>query len=264
VLIKFDIHRCDHKSIDIVYEKGAMMFGIDAWLEQWLHGSTAVGMVLLMSLALGLRHAGDLDHLAAITMLIATERGKRAVHKAALMGLSWGLGHATTLMLLGLPILLLNRYLPHSVQQVFEVAIGGLIVVLALRLLVRWRLGSTEDHVHVQTSEEQHHVHAQCRHRPTSSIRTPFSAYGVGLLHGAGGTAGLTLLLLASIPNRVEAVVALLIFSLGTAVSMAMLSTGFGLIITTGPIARQFDRLVPVLGVFSCAFGVFYILEALG
>ncbi len=82
-------------------------------------------------------------------------------------------------------------------------------------------------------------------------------------MHGIGGSEGLTLLLLSTISNRVEAMGALLLFAVGTAISMAALSTAFGLAIAGGPIARNFERVAPVLGVLSMAFGTWYALAAL-
>jgi hypothetical protein len=101
-------------------------------------------------------------------------------------------------------------------------------------------------------------------HFHSTTLRTPLSAYGVGLVHGIGGSGGLTLLILSTIPGPSEAVVALLIFAVGTAVSMALLSTAVGLAIATGPVRRNFERVAPVLGVLAAAFGVWYALGALG
>jgi ABC-type nickel/cobalt efflux system permease component RcnA len=245
------------------------MAAIDPWLEGFLHGSAGMGVVLLVSLLLGLRHASDPDHLAAVTTLIASEEPD-AVGKATFMGFSWGLGHGTTLVLLGLPLVLLGQYLPERIQQAAEVAIGAIIVALAVRLLVRWRRGVFHVHPHTHEGGETHrHLHSHAEgsvheHAHDTALRTPLSAYGVGLVHGVGGSGGLTLLLLSTIPEPSEAVVALLIFATGSAVSMALLSTAFGLAIAAGPVRRNFDRLAPVLGVSAAAFGFWYALGALG
>ena len=245
------------------------MSAIDGWLEGFLHGPMGVGAVLLISLLLGLRHASDPDHLAAVTTLMASEEPE-AVRKATFMGLSWGLGHGTTLVLLGLPLVLLGRYLPAGIQRAAEVAIGVIIVVLAVRLLVRWRRGFFHAHHHTHEGGERHrHLHSHAEgpvheHAHNMAPRTPLSAYGVGLVHGVGGSGGLTLLLLSTIPSPSEAVVALLVFAAGTAVSMALLSTVFGLAIAAGPVARNFERVAPVLGTLAAAFGVWYALGALG
>jgi len=101
-------------------------------------------------------------------------------------------------------------------------------------------------------------------HAHAVPLRTPFSSYGIGLVHGIGGSGGLTLLLLSTISNRAEAAVALVLFAIGTAVSMTLLSTAFGLAIFGGPIGRNFERATPVLGALSMAFGAWYAFGALG
>jgi cytochrome c biogenesis protein CcdA len=226
-----------------------------------------MGVILLISLFLGLRHASDPDHLAAVTTLIASEEERKQARKAGLLGLFWGLGHGTTLVILGLPLVLFNRFLPERVSQIAEVAIGVVIVFLAVRLLLRWKRGFYHVHAHDHDGQPEHrHLHSHKEdesHEHAISKRTPFSAYGIGLVHGIGGSGGLTLLLLSTISNQTEAAVALLIFAAGTAVSMALLSTVFGLIIAGGPIARNFERIAPVLGVLSMVFGIWYALGAL-
>jgi ABC-type nickel/cobalt efflux system permease component RcnA len=243
---------------------------IDSWLEGVLHGPASLEIILLISVLLGLRHATDPDHLAAVTTLIASEQERNRARRASLMGLLWGLGHGTTLVLLGLPLVLLGRYLPEAVQQAAEVAIGGIIVFLAIRLLLRWRRGLFHAHTHSHDGSLPHrHLHshgAGASHEHVHDVpqRTPLSSYGVGLVHGVGGSGGLTLLLLSTISDKAEATVALLLFAAGTALSMALLSTAFGLAIAGGPIGRNFERVAPVLGVLGVAFGTWYALGALG
>ena len=246
------------------------MGAIDGWLEGFMHGSAGVGVVLLISLVLGLRHASDPDHLAAVTTLIASKEEREQARKAGWMGLCWGLGHGTTLVILGLPLVLFNRFLPERVGQIAEVVIGMVIVALAVRLLLRWRRGVFHAHAHSHNGRSDHrHVHSHKKdgsheHGHAVPHRGPLGAYGIGFVHGIGGSGGLTLLLLSTISDQAEAAVALVIFAAGTAVSMAMLSTVFGLAIAGGPLARNFNRVAPVLGVLSMAFGVWYALGALG
>ena len=246
------------------------MSAIDGWLEGLLHGTNpGVGIILLISLALGLRHATDPDHLAAVTTLIASEGERSPVKKAGFMGFLWGLGHGTTLVLVGLPLLLLGGYLPEAVQQFAETAIGVIIVLLAVRLLVRWRRGLYHAHFHSHDGEAPHrHVHSHARselhdHFHPVPRRTPLSAYGIGLVHGIGGSGGLTLLLLSTISDKAQATGALLLFAAGTAASMVVLSTAFGLAIAGGPVGRNLERVAPVLGILSMLFGAWYALGAL-
>ena len=245
------------------------MATVDGWLEGFLHGPTTLWVILVVSLLLGLRHASDPDHLAAVTTLIASEKDGSGMRKASLMGFSWGLGHGTFLVLIGLPLVLLERYLPEPLQQAAETLIGAIIIFLAARLLFRWRRGHFHAHAHSHGGEPVHrHVHSHesdpsHEHAHRVPLRTPLSSYGIGLVHGIGGSGGLTLLLLSTIPNPAQATGALLIFAGGTAVSMALLSTAFGLVIVRGPIGRNFERLIPALGALGLAFGAWYMLGAL-
>ncbi len=246
------------------------MGAIDGWLEGFMHGPASPGVILLISALLGLRHASDPDHLAAVTTLIASEKDHERLRKAGIMGLLWGAGHGTTLVLIGVPLVLFNRYLPETVQQAAETLIGFIIVALAARLVFQWRRGPLHAHVHTHDGGQAHrHVHSHAEdtshgHAHRVPQRTPLSAYGVGLVHGIGGSGGLTLLLLSTISDKVQATGALLLFAAGTALSMALLSTAFGFAIAGGPVGRNFERVAPVLGVLGVAFGAWYTLGALG
>jgi ABC-type nickel/cobalt efflux system permease component RcnA len=239
------------------------MFGLDNWVAGFSDGTTLL-VIALVAVVLGLRHATDPDHLAAVTTLIAGAE-ERATKAAARLGAAWGLGHATSLFAFGLPIVLFKAYLPERVQQGAETAVGILIVALAVWLLVRWRRGLF--HVHLHTHDRLHahgHVHAGERHAHEAvPARRPAQAFGIGLIHGTGGSAGVGVLLLASIHDHLLAVAALGIFAFCTALSMALLSTGFGRALASAPLRASFDRLAPALAVLSLAFGAWYTLGAL-
>jgi ABC-type nickel/cobalt efflux system permease component RcnA len=242
------------------------MFGLDHWIAHFSDGAT-LALVSVVAVVLGLRHATDPDHLAAVTTLVASGR-ERTGRLAARLGFSWGLGHATSLFAFGLPIVLFRSYLPEPVQQGAETAVGVVIVALAAWLLVRWRRGAFHVHAHEHGGGRHVHVHSRAdgrehRHRHSAPSRSPVQAYGIGLVHGMGGSAGVGVLLLASIHDRLVAVAALGAFAFCTAISMALLSTGFGLTLSTRRARTSFDRLAPALGIASLAFGVWYALGAL-
>ena len=239
------------------------MFGLDDSIASFSDGTSLV-LVIGVAILLGLRHASDPDHLAAVTALIAGGR-EQAGRAARRLGFAWGLGHATTLFAFGLPILLFKAYLPEPVQQGAETVVGLMIVALAVWLLVRWRRGLF--HLHVHSHDESLHVHGHShrgdRHpHGASSARSPLQAFGIGLVHGLGGSAGVGVLLLATIDSHVIGVIALALFAFFTAVSMAILSTGFGLTLASRPAQRSVARIAPVLGVLSLLFGVWYAAGA--
>jgi cytochrome c biogenesis protein CcdA len=220
------------------------MFGLDDHIAA-LGTGELFGLVALVATLLGLRHATDPDHLAAVTTLVASENPDP--RRAGRLGFTWGLGHATSLFVFGVPIVLFRSYLPATLQTAAETAVGVVIVALAVRLLVLWRRGRLGPHLH----------HSEV---PT---RSPLQAYGIGLVHGMGGTAGVGVLLLAAIPNHLEALAALGLFAFFTAVSMAMASTTFGFALSRGPVLRSYVTAVPAMGVLSLAFGIWYSLGAL-
>jgi high-affinity nickel-transport protein len=195
------------------------MFGLDDLIAGWSSGAS-LAVVVLVAALLGARHATDPDHLAAVGALVAAGRRKAA----ARLGLVWGLGHALTLVAVGAPVVLCGAVLPDAVLHGAETLIAVVIIVLAARLLLR-------------------------RGAPA---RTPLAAFGVGVVHGVGGSAGVGLLLVAAIPSTSLALAALATLAGCTALSMAAITHGLG-----GALARHAPA-TPLLGAASLLFGCWY------
>ena len=121
---------------------------------------------LLLALVLGLRHALDPDHLMAVTTLVAgsEEHGTR---RAARLGTIWGAGHALAIVALGLPVVIAHAILLGRLQRAAETAIGAIIVLLAARLLHRWRRGAFHVHAHQRDGERHVNVHTHARRAAT-------------------------------------------------------------------------------------------------
>ena len=211
------------------------MLGLDDHIAAYSDG-TSLLLVAVVAFLLGLRHAGDPDHVAAVSALVAGAGD--GVSRARRLGFAWGAGHATTLFVVGMPIVLAHRYLPDPVQRGVEATAGVVIMVLAVRLILK------------------------ARRTAAGRIRTARAAYGNGLVHGAGGSAGIGLLLLASIASVPLAVGALAVFAAGTAISMALASTGVGYVMTRGVITAHAATVLPALGTVSLAFGAWYAVAA--
>jgi high-affinity nickel permease len=241
------------------------MFGIDDWIASFSEGGS-LWLVALAAVLLGLRHATDPDHLAAVTTLVASGR-ERAARRAAELGLAWGLGHAVTLFAFGLPILLLGAYLPERVQQAAETTIAAVIVLLAVRLLFSWRRGALHVHEHAHDGSAHVHLHghaASREHGHAHRARSPLGAFGIGLVHGMGGSAGVGVLIVASIESTGLAVFALVLLAAFTAVSMVVVSTGLGWSLVSRPLASAWTGVAPALAVTSFAFGLWYGSAAWG
>ena len=149
--------------------------------------------------------------------------------------------------------------MPERAQQAAETAIAVVIAYLAVRLLLRWRRGDYHEHAHGHGDEAHSHVHTRHDHRHP---RSRLGAFGIGLVHGMGGSAGVGILLVASVESTPLAVVSLALLALFTAVSMTLLSGGFGRTLVSRPIRSSFGTVAPVLGTASLAFGLWYATAA--
>jgi ABC-type nickel/cobalt efflux system permease component RcnA len=242
------------------------VFGLDDKIAVLSDGAS-VWLVLAAAILLGLRHATDPDHLAAVTTLVASGKD-RAGRAAGRLGLFWGLGHALTLFAFGLPIVIANQYLPERAQQVAESVIAVVIVALAVRLIRRWHAGFFHVHVHEHGGDRHAHLHSHGEsqghkhaHR-SARTRTPLGAFSIGLVHGLGGSAGVGVLIVASVQSTPLAVVSLGLLAVFTAVSMWAITTGFGRTLVSRPLRSAFNVAAPAIGVAGLSFGVWYGMAA--
>ncbi|MBA3892961.1 MAG: hypothetical protein H0X69_04605 [Gemmatimonadales bacterium] len=246
------------------------MFGLDEWIAQL--GGNGI-MALAVAVLLGLRHATDPDHLTVVSTLVLSDQ-RDGVRRAGALGLAWGLGHATTLLGFGLPVILFRGYLPDELIRGAELAVGLLIIFLALRLLIRWSRGYFHVHPHSHGGVQHSHPHVhegahagrwatKHTHPHADGLgRSPLAALGIGMVHGIGGSAGVGILVVGAASSRVHGVAALLFFAAGTAVSMALVSAAFGYALARPPVARRAGSLIPVMALASLVFGAWYTLEA--
>jgi high-affinity nickel permease len=233
---------------------------LDAWLTGLFEGAPLL-VALGIALVLGLRHASDPDHLVAVTSLVAVEDGD--TRKAARLGLWWGLGHAGTLLVIGLPLIFLRSELPAWLESGAEKAVGVVILALALRVMLKWLRGdyraSAHEHDDGGHSRRRHLRRGAARGHRHVAVRTPGQALTIGTLHGLAGTGAVVLLLIAALPTHLEAALALAVFAPVSMASMALCTAAFAWVLTR-PVIEPVYRtvLIPVLGSFGLMFGLWY------
>ncbi|MEW8979642.1 MAG: sulfite exporter TauE/SafE family protein [Symbiobacterium sp.] len=175
--------------------------------------------LLTTALVLGVRHALDPDHLAAVSTLVAEERQS---WPAARLGLIWGLGHMLPIALVGLPVLLFRLELPETMESVVDLGVGVLLVVLGVQAL--WRLVRTD--LRFEVHEHDGHVHAHLHgsrphdHPLPGRNRRGLVTFAIGMVHGLAGSGAAAVLSLAAAPNLISGVIYLLLFGLGTCLGM--------------------------------------------
>lgn len=236
---------------------------IDAWLTGLLDGAPLL-VALGIAFVLGLRHASDPDHLVAVTSLVAADDGD--TRGATRLGAWWGLGHASVLVAMGIPLIALKSQLPTWLESGAETAIGIVIVALALRVILKWARGDYRagHHAHAAGSATggSSHRHLRAGDRaahPHRHLRTPAQAFGIGMLHGLAGTGAVVVVLLTALPTQLEAALALAVFAPMSILSMALCTTVFAWVLTRqilDPLYRTV--LIPALGMFGVVFGLWY------
>jgi ABC-type nickel/cobalt efflux system permease component RcnA len=232
---------------------------VDHWVTG-LFGGAPLLVALGIAMVLGLRHASDPDHLVAVTSLVAADGGD--ARRAARLGAWWGAGHATVLLVVGLPLVFFKSQLPAWLEAGAEKAVGVVILLLALRVMVKWARGDyrADPHRHADGHDRARHLRqgAGSGHRHVR-VRTPQQAFGIGLLHGLAGTGAVVLLLIAALPTQLEAAAALALFAPMTMVSMALCTTAFAWVLTR-PLLQPVFRtvLIPAFGLSGVLFGLWY------
>jgi hypothetical protein len=216
-------------------------------------------VAIAIAALLGLRHASDPDHLVAVTSLVAAEDGD--TRKAARLGAWWGIGHASALLVIGIPLIAFKTSLPAWLESGAEKAIGVVIFLLAARVILKWLRGDyrATAHAHDGGHHRRRHLRRGSAGHSHVKVRTRGQALSIGLLHGLAGTGAIVLLLIAALPTRLEATLALGVFAPMSVVSMAACTAAFAWVLTR-PLIEPVYRtvLIPGLGLFGVMFGLWY------
>jgi len=171
---------------------------------------------------LGMRHALEPDHLAAVSTLVTTER---TGYKAALLGMCWGLGHTLSLVAVGTALVILRGEMPARVSDLFELCVALMLIALGLRAIYLAARQGPAGPVHAHHHGGRLHVHrgapAHIHIGTWTLARRPLL---VGAIHGLAGSGALTALVLATLPSTSARLAYMAVFGLGSTLGMAALS----------------------------------------
>ena len=202
---------------------------------------TAVSLGFL----LGLRHAFDPDHLVAVSTLVARNRSPWS---ATWVGVSWGAGHALTILLVGSAIIGLRIAVPEQFGQMAEFGVGVMLVLLGAANLMASRRGPGDEAPHA----------AEASLHPLRGTLARSGA--VGLAHGLAGSSALALLATAAMPTPSAALAFLLVFGIGNVAAMAAFSLALGApLAAAGRAPAWRPRLAAGTGLASLLCGIWLI-----
>lgn len=221
--------------------------------------------ILVLGFLLGMRHALEADHLAAVAALATRSK---SVRSTVFRGAVWGLGHTLTLLVVGGVCLLLGTAIPERWSNLLEIGVGVMLLGLGTDVLLRARRQRVHVHTHGHDAGVVHlhaHRHAPAeahdpaRHEHPHPERFPFRALLVGVMHGLSGTAAVLLLALKDVvgsPWLGLAYIAL--FGLGSVLGMAALSLAIALPLGAGArrLAGAAAALEVVVGITALVVGV--------
>ena len=222
--------------------------------------------ILALGFLLGMRHATDADHLAAVATLATRSR---SVAHTVLQGVAWGTGHTLTLMLFGGAVLVAGAVVPARAAQALELAVGVMLVVLGADALYRLRRERIHFHAHRHADGVAHfHAHSHrgegaphdpARHEHQHGF--PARAMVVGMVHGMAGSAALVLLSLEALRSPAWGLVYIAIFGLGSILGMAALSAAIAvpLRLSSRRLSRAHDGLSAAIGLATVLIGCYIV-----
>ena len=201
-------------------------------LKLW---SLLVFSVIFLGFLIGMQHAMEADHVAAVASLASRNR---SLGETARQGAVWGLGHALTLFLFGGLVLVMDAMVPTRFAQMLELAVGMMLVLLGLDVLRRLMRERVHFHLHRHGETVHFHAHSHQSSQPHDADSShqhehpkafPLRALFVGMTHGMAGSAALIILALDSVHSPAEGILYIALFGFGSILGMAILATAISL-----------------------------------
>lgn len=216
--------------------------------------------ILLLGFALGLQHATEADHLAAVSTIVSERKN---LLSASVIGGFWGLGHTISLFVVGALVISLKLQISESLETKLEAIVGVMLVILGVNALRKVFFGRGKIHLHEHTHGERTHLHIH-RHKDEATEESHhFSRFSprsvlIGMIHGLAGSAALMLLVVPTIESPFIALAYILIFGIGSIGGMMAMSFLIGLPFHFT--ATNFVNLNKIIrfaaGIFSFGLGI--------
>ncbi len=213
--------------------------------------------ILCFGFLLGMRHAFDADHIAAVSTIVSR---KRSIGAAALTGICWGAGHGFTMLVVGGAIVLSGFAVPKGLGLSLELVVALMLIVLGVvNVGGLWREAretfSASSHGQGPAGNSRR-PEASCKEFGLFLAVRPLA---IGIVHGLAGSAAMTLLLLPVIHDPIWSMAYLAIFGVGTIAGMLLITA-----IIAAPFLYMQAHPHPLrrwiaatTGIFSASFGVF-------
>ena len=225
---------------------------------------------LALGIILGLRHALDPDHVVAVSTIVSEYRNPL---RSFWVGISWGLGHTTTLFVIGIVIIALRLTIPDRLALFLEFAVGIMLVGLGAQVIYNFQKKKVHQHAHGHEEDAHTHFHSHVEnpahspeHHGARGVGKPFfrkKSYFIGTVHGLAGSAALTLLVLTYIESPLVGLAYIALFGLGSVLSMGIVTIfiSFPFVFSAGRLPSLNRYIQLGVGVLSILFGGFMMYQ---
>ncbi|MFZ5791155.1 MAG: urease accessory protein [Pseudomonadota bacterium] len=226
--------------------------------------------ILGLGLLIGMQHALEADHVAAVSSIAAHRKNVGDIVKH---GLTWGLGHTLTLFAVAGAAILLGHAIPARFAGTLETAVG--VMLLGLGAHVLWRLRRDRVHFHRHRHHDgQLHIHAHSHAGETVPHERAAHAHDhgfrwrsliVGLMHGMAGSAALLVLAVSQTADPAVGLAYVLVFGLGSMIGMGALSAVIAvpLVLSARMLTWANDSLQAAVGAVTIGIGAVTIYKIL-
>jgi len=213
--------------------------------------------ILIFGFLLGLRHAVEADHVAAVASM-ATRSTSLA--DGIRMGATWGMGHTLTLLLFGSIVIFSDSLIPETMALSLEFVVGIMLVALGTDVIYRMRKERIHFHVHEHADGIKHfHAHSHAgenkhndsAHEHEHKNKFPLRPLFVGMMHGMAGSAALIILTLQTVETPTMGFIYIFIFGFGSVAGMAMMA-----MIIMIPLRHSAKRLTHIYGRIQATIGI--------
>jgi sulfite exporter TauE/SafE len=217
----------------------------------------SIGSLMVLGLVLGLKHALDADHVAAVATIVSE---RRSWLSSSLVGALWGVGHTLSLLIAGVAVIVLHIQVGARLALALEFGVAVMLIGLganALRAVARG--GRVHLHVHEHDGRSHWHPHAhESEAALTSHHRIGVRPLLVGMMHGFAGSAAVMLLVLASIPSPLIGFAYIGVFGIGSIGGMLVMSALVSLParLTAARFARAHVAVRTLAALFSLGLGL--------
>ncbi len=225
-------------------------------------------LVLALGLAIGLQHAFEPDHIAAVTTQVARQKNKsqslkelikKGTLNSSIIGALWGAGHTTTLVLVGLLVYLLSINIPDVFFISSELIVGMMLIFLAITTLSNKKLFKIK-HMHSHAHKNGTiHTHP---HDHGNDHKHGHKSYLIGCIHGLAGSGALLVVIAGTLSSIQDVLSFILIFGVGSVIGMTLVSSLIGIPFALSNKAVSLEKTLRyVVGSVSFLIGISIIYE---